>query len=76
MHYKHVDQAEARVPECIRNAADDFESMLVPQPHGAFVRADDEVELHCRESGLARLRQQCSHIAPAMPRPRIAGDTM
>lgn len=50
VHYQGIDAAELRMLECIRQAADDFETVGAPGCDGALIGADDEVELHCPEA--------------------------
>jgi len=38
------------VEECLREAADDFEATTLPEADGAFVGADDKIELHGAEA--------------------------
>jgi hypothetical protein len=46
MHHKDIYVPVAGMKEGRWQPARDFESEALPQPHGAFVRADDKVELH------------------------------
>ena len=53
MHHECVNLAEGRMPEGPRETADGRETMALPEGDCRGVRADDEVELHGRETELA-----------------------
>ena len=46
MHYKRVHITEFFVVEGARHRADHIEPHVFPQPHGAFIGHDDQIELH------------------------------
>src|SRR5579883_831618 len=56
--------------ECSGQAADDLKSQRLPEPHGALVRADYEVELHGPISPRACMLQRVLAHAPGNSSPR------
>src|SRR4051812_43605222 len=58
MHHERIDQAERGMSKRLRQSPDDGETSVLPEPNGALVRRDHEVELHREEASLPCTRER------------------
>lgn len=53
VHHKGIHESRRGVPKSVGNTADDFKTHALPEPDGAFIAADHDVELHGQKAALA-----------------------
>jgi len=58
MHDEGVDVTELGMKECFRKSANNREAKALPQAHGSFIRADNEIELHGAKTAFPRTVQR------------------
>src|SRR5438105_3958224 len=72
IHDVGIDETNRGVLEGLRKAAHNFKAKTLPQPDGALVRADHEVELHSAKPTLSRaLQRMRAHGASHSPARRV-----
>lgn len=57
MHHMGIDISQLLVVERLWECSDNRESQLLPQCDRTFIRADDEIELHCLKARLLCFNQ-------------------